>query len=146
MKVSSENPDFCNLIEQLDQELWKRYPQTQQFFNSFNKVKLDANVIVAFERNEPVGCGCFRETEDQGVVEMKRMYVKEEKRGRGIAKAILRGLEEWARNEGNHKAILETGINQPEAIALYKNSGYQPIPNYGPYVDIDESVCMGKEL
>jgi putative acetyltransferase len=99
-RASSENPDFCSLIELLDQDLWNRYPETQQNFIAFNVVKLDANVIVAYDDDSAVGCGCFRVTEDESRVEIKRMYVKEEKRGKGIAKLILMELEAWALEEG----------------------------------------------
>ncbi|REE94549.1 ribosomal protein S18 acetylase RimI-like enzyme [Paenibacillus taihuensis] len=145
-KVSTDHEDFGYLIELLDRDLWKRYPDTQQFFDQFNKVKLDAKAIVAYLDNKPVGCGCFREAADAGVVEMKRMFVLDEARGKGIAKAVLSELEQWAKQEGNRRAILETGTGQPEAIALYTKMGYDRIPNYEPYVGSDESVCMGKDL
>lgn len=145
-KASFEDSDFCYLIELLDKDLWNRYPETQQFFKGFNKVKLDAKVIVAYYDENPVGCGCFRETDDKGTVEIKRMYVKEEVRGKGIAKSILKELEIWAQDDGKLRVILETGINQPEAISLYKKLGYKQIEKYEPYVNSEESVCMGKDL
>jgi putative acetyltransferase len=145
-RTSSEDRDFSHLIELLDKDLWNRYPETQQNFTAFNVVKLDAKVIVAHDDGNPIGCGCFRETENRSVIEIKRMYVKEEARGQGIAKAILIALEEWALEEGKERAILETGINQPEAISLYKKIGYEQIENFGPYLNCSESVCMGKDL
>jgi putative acetyltransferase len=145
-RTSSEDRDFSHLIAFLDKDLWKRYPETQQNFTAFNMVKLDAKVIVADDEGNAVGCGCFRVTENKSVIEIKRMYVKEESRGQGIAKSILIALEEWALEEGEERAILETGINQPEAISLYKKLGYEQIENYGPYVNNNESVCMGKDL
>lgn len=145
-KVTTDHPDFIYLIELLDRDLWNRYPDTQQFFDQFNKVKLDAKAIVAYLDNKPVGCGCFRVASDDGIVEMKRMYVKDEARGKGIAKAVLSELEKWAKDEGNRRAILETGTGQPEAIALYTRVGYDRIANYDPYIGSDESVCMGKDL
>ena len=74
------------------------------------------------------------------------MYVRPERRGAGIARMILSELETWAGEEGYMQSILETGIKQPEAIALYSRSGYRLIPNYPPYVDVAESICMKKEL
>jgi putative acetyltransferase len=145
-RSSSENPDFLSLIELLDKDLWNRYPETQQNYIAFNVVKLDANVIVAYNDDNAVGCGCFRVTENESVVEIKRMYVKEEKRGKGIAKSILMELEAWALEEGKIGAVLETGINNPEAIALYKKLGYEQIANYEPYVNNKDSICMGKDL
>jgi putative acetyltransferase len=145
-RTSSENPDFCSLIELLDKDLWNRYPDTQQNFNAFNLIKLDANVVVAYDDDCAVGCGCFRVTENESIVEIKRMYVKAENRGKGIAKSILMELEAWALDEGKIGAVLETGINSPEAISLYNKLGFEQIENYEPYVNSKDSICMGKDL
>lgn len=145
-RVSSDDSDFSYLVELLDKELWRRYPDTQQFYSTFNKIKLDASVVVAYYEGEPVGCGCFRETEDDNKVEIKRMYVKENVRGKGIAISILRELEDWAKQLGKQRAILETGTNQPEAIALYKKLGYEQTDRYDPYVESEDSICMAKNI
>ena len=74
------------------------------------------------------------------------MYVDIGYRGFGISKKILGELENWANELGFKYAILETGIEQPEAIGLYKKSGYQTIDNYGQYKGMDSSVCMKKQI
>ena len=74
------------------------------------------------------------------------MFVLPEYRGRGIASAVLSELEAWARELGYTRCILETGKKQPEAIRLYQKSGYTIIPNYGPYEQVENSVCMEKAL
>ncbi|MNC67949.1 Acetyltransferase (GNAT) family protein [compost metagenome] len=74
------------------------------------------------------------------------MYVQDEKRGKGIASRVLRELEAWAKEAGKERAILETGLGQPEAIALYKKCGYRQIDRYEPYTDREDSVCMAKLL
>lgn len=146
IRTTSENPDFCSLIELLDKDLWNRNPKTQQNFDAFNKIKQDANVIIAYDDGHAVGCGCFRVTENENIVEIKRMYVKGDKRGKGIAKSILTELVAWALEEGRTGAVLETGTNNPEAISLYKKMGFEQIEKYEPYVNSEESICMGKEL
>ena len=145
-RTSSGDPDFSFLLRLLDEDLWKRYPKTQQNYEAHNIIKQDANVVIAYADGEPVGCGCFRDTGVPGTVEIKRMYVAEPQRGKGIAKAMLRELESWASEGGWRRAVLETGVNQPEAIALYTKTGYARIDNYGPYIGNRESVCMGKAL
>lgn len=145
-RVSPDHPDFQFLIQLLDKDLWNRYPDTQQFFVGFNKIKQDAKAIVAYLDDQPAGCGCFRDAEGATAVEIKRMYVKEEARGRGIAQHILKGLEQWAREEGSRRAVLETGVHNPEAISLYKKLGYELIEKYEPYVNSKDSVCLGKDL
>jgi GNAT superfamily N-acetyltransferase len=143
-RTSSNDRDFCDLIDLLDKDLWIRYPDTQQNFVAFNLVKLDANVIVAYDDDHAAGCGCFRVTENESIVEIKRMFVMAEKRGMGIAKSILLELEAWALEEGKVGAILETGTNSPEAVALYHKLGFERIENYEPYVNSEDSICMKK--
>lgn len=145
-RTSSEDVDFETLIGLLDQDLERRYPDTRDFFQPLNKIKLGAKAVVAYEDGKPVGCGCFREAAENQTVEIKRMYVLDEKRGRGVAGQVLRELETWAKETGKERAILETGYGQPEAIALYTKNGYVEIERYAPYTDSEESVCMGKDL
>ena len=79
-------------------------------------------------------------------MEIKRMYTSPEFRGKGAATRILRELENWAAELSCKKCILETGKRQPEAIRLYQRNGYLPIPNYGQYAGIENSVCFEKQL
>jgi GNAT superfamily N-acetyltransferase len=145
-RSDSSNPDFKNFCEELDKEFWLRYPDSQHNFEPYNKVNEFARIIVVYDEKTPIGCGCFRPAKEYNAIEIKRMYVRPERRGAGIARMILTELEIWAGEEGYEQSILETGIKQPEAIALYSRSGYQLIPNYPPYVDVTESICMKKPL
>lgn len=145
-RVPADHADFRELIALLDRDLWGRYPDTQQFFDVHNKVNLEANAVVAYLDDKPVGCGCYRETRDEFTVEIKRMFVKEEARGKGIAQSVVKELEKWAFDKGKREALLETGTGQPEAISLYIKLGYVRIDHYGPYIGSEESVCMGKML
>ena len=67
-------------------------------------------------------------------------------RGKGIASKILTELEIWCVELGYKKCVLETGKNQPEAIALYKKNQYNIIPNFGKYEGVENSVCFEKEF
>jgi len=145
-RTTAHDPDFLSLVTALDKELWKRYPATQQNFAPHNKIDQAARVVVAYADNLPVGCGCFRPMDEKTTIEIKRMYVSSSSRGLGIAKKILHELEQWAKEQGFIEAKLETGDNQPEAIAVYKRAQYQKIPNYPPYERIKESICMAKPL
>ncbi|WP_242927683.1 GNAT family N-acetyltransferase [Pontibacter vulgaris] len=145
IRTDSENPDFRHLVVFLDQELKVRDGEEHAFYDQFNKIDKIRNVVVAYQNNEPVGCGAFKEYE-KGVAEIKRMFVYTSVRGQGIAKSILTELEHWAKELGYEKCLLETGKKQPEAIALYQKSGYTLIPNYGQYAGVENSVCMQKYL
>ncbi len=144
-KAAFDHPDFRLLIEELDKEFWVRYPDTQQNFDPFNKVDQTCRVVLVYDQETAVGCGCFRSKPNQ-TVEVKRMYVRPNWRNRGIAKKVLLELELQAIQEGFNRSILETGVKQPEAIQAYLKSGYQIIPNFPPYETVKESICMEKFL
>ena len=80
------------------------------------------------------------------VAELKRMYVVPGQRGRGFARAMLAHLEVTAAAAGAGWLVLETGLMQPEAIALYQDSGYLPVPAFGHYAAEPNSVHLGKGL
>ncbi len=145
LKTNSDNPDFRSLVISLDADLQVRYGEQQQFFSQFNKLDHIHHVIVAYQNNEPVGCGAFKEYEP-GVAEIKRMFVQAQQRGKNIGGQILNELEQWAAAEGYRSCILETAIKQPEAIRVYERGGYNRIPNYGQYVGVEISLCMKKEI
>jgi len=144
-RTSSDDIDFIKLVTLLDQDLAIRDGEDHAFYNQFNKTDKIKHAIVYYENNTPVGCGAFREKEP-GKTEIKRMYVHPDYRKKGIASAILAALEIWAKEVGYTYTILETGKNQPEAINLYQKLNYTIIPNYPPYEEMDNSVCMKKTL
>jgi GNAT superfamily N-acetyltransferase len=92
-----------------------------------------------------VACGAIRRHHEDSA-ENKRMYVQREARGKGISRLILAELEATARRYGYTALVLETGLRQPEAIALYESEGYFVIPNFGFYKNSPLSVCYRKEL
>ena len=144
-RTNSDDIDFINLVALLDQDLAIRDGEDHAFYNQFNKTDKIKHTIVYYENDIPVGCGAFREKEI-GKTEIKRMYVHPDHRKKGIASAILKELEIWAKEVGYTYTILETGKNQPEAINLYQKQEYTIIPNYPPYEQMDNSVCMKKTL
>ena len=144
-RTSEGDSDFLSLVKLLDVELAERDGDEHAFYAQFNKPVGLSGVIVAYRNGEPVGCGAFKKY-DENSVEIKRMYVRPDRRGMRIAAEILTDLESWANELGFKEYILETGFKQPEAIALYKRSGYDVIPNYGQYEDVENSVCMKKSL
>jgi putative acetyltransferase len=144
-RTNSENQDFSKLVEELDKDLAVRDGKDHAFYHQFNKIDAIKYVVIAYDEETPVGCGAIKHYEDQ-VMEVKRMYVKPAKRGKGIASLILKELENWTKELNYKKCILETGIKQPEAIQLYKKSDYTVIANYGQYTGVKNSVCFEKLL
>jgi GNAT superfamily N-acetyltransferase len=144
-RTDSTDSDFKKLVSLLDEELAKRDGEEHAFYDQFNKIESIKNVIVAYADLEPVAAGAFKKFSPT-VVEIKRMFVTPDFRGKGIAFQILHKLEKWAAESGYSDCVLETGKKQPEAIALYKKSGYMIIPNYGQYKNVSNSVCMRKTI
>lgn len=145
LNTDSRNSDFLNLIILLDADLTERYGDLQKEYEPHNNVDKMNDVVVLYKEAEPAACGAFKEFAP-GAVEMKRVFVKNEYRRQGLSKIIMNELEKQARNKGYKYAVLETGVKQHEAINLYKNLGYTLIENFGPYVGMEASVCMRKEL
>ena len=145
VRTDSHNQDFIELVKHLDTDLAIRDGEDHSFYAQFNKIDLIKHPVIAYENNIPLGCGAIKAF-DANTMEVKRMYVRPESRGKAIASKILSELEAWALELSYKKCILETGIKQPEAILLYTRNGYQRIPNYGQYVGIIGSLCFEKEL
>lgn len=145
LRTDASNPDFITLVQLLDAELAIRDGETHDFYHQFNKIDALKHVIVLYEGARPLSCGALKEYAP-GVMEVKRMFTQAAFRGKGLAARVLAALEDWADTMGYHTCILETGINQPEAIALYKKCGYGLIPNYGQYAGVDNSFCFEKNL
>jgi putative acetyltransferase len=144
-RTDSENQDFINLVKDLDAEMAIRDGEDHSFYAQFNKIDTIKYAVVAYENGRPAGCGAIKEY-SPGTVEIKRMYTSPGSRGKGIAGRILSELEAWAAELGYETCILETGKRLPEAVRLYQKNGYTIIPNYGPYAQIEDSVCFEKRL
>lgn len=145
--TNGDDPDFKGLCQALDRFLHRTAGEkvNQSQYDAFNQLGSIHDVVLAYEDEIPVGCAGFKRYDDQSA-ELKRVFVREEYRGKGIAGKMLENLEEEAGKKGYSYLILETGKHLTAAIALYKNHGYAVIPNYGPYKEISTSVCMGKKI
>lgn len=146
VRTNSDHSDFIELIKHLDSELAIRDGEQASWFAQHNKVPNLETVIIAYEDNSPIGCGAFKKFDDK-TAEVKRMFVFDHQRGKGVASQILNALENWAREMSYSKCILETGINQPEAIRLYEKNLYvRMATNFPPYAGVKESICFEKVL
>lgn len=145
VRTNSENQDFINLVKQLDAYLKITDGDEHDFYNQFNNIDVLKNVVLIYLNDIAVGCGAIKKM-DNSAVEVKRMFVSSDKRGKGIAQIILTELEVWAKELGYKKCILETGKRQVEAVNFYHKCKYKVIPNYGQYAKMENSICFEKEL
>jgi GNAT superfamily N-acetyltransferase len=142
------SPVAAAMIAALNAEMAARYPEA-----GANHFRLDPEEVaegsgaflVAYAGGRPLGCGAIRRL-DARTAEIKRMYVEPGARGQGIGRRVLAALEAEARLLGVRRIVLETGSRQREALALYENAGFAPIPPFGEYLASPLSLCLGKEM
>ncbi|WP_370259218.1 GNAT family N-acetyltransferase [Streptomyces sp. V4I8] len=154
-RVAFDHPDAVKLSDQVQAEYGVRYG------DGGDATPLDATdfsppnglYLLAYDAlGAPVASGGWRaqdkndEGNADGDAELKRMYVIEQMRGQGLARRILALLEQDARDAGRTRMVLETGAKQPEAVALYTSSGYEPCEKFGYYRFHELSLCYAKAL
>jgi GNAT superfamily N-acetyltransferase len=121
------------LISELEAQLEPLYPKTSRHGYSVEKL-MKQGVAFFLTRHDGVLAGCGGiELFGTEYGEIKRMYVRPQFRGLGLAKLMLDHLAAYARERNIHLLRLETGIHQKNAIALYERIGFQPIPPFGDY-------------
>ena len=103
------------------------------------------DVVIASEDGRDLGHAALRPLADGGY-EVKKVFVLAQARGRGLSRILMKEIEDVARAKGETRIVLQTGVKQLEAIALYAAIGYEPIGSYGPYAGFDDWVFMGKNL
>lgn len=145
IRTNSENNDFINLVKMLDAYLKVTDGNEHEFYNQFNNIDVLKFVVVIYVNEKAVGCGAIKQFDDV-TMEVKRMFVTEDERGKGIAQKVLQELEIWAKEMGYKRCVLETGKRQKEAVAFYHKSNYKVTPNYGQYVEMENSICFEKKL
>ena len=145
IRTNSENKDFVNLVKQLDAYLKITDGDEHDFYNQFNNIDVLQHVVVLYENDEAVGCGAIKKF-DNASMEIKRMFVKDDKRGKGFAQKIIEELEVWSKELEYKRCVLETGKRQKEAVRFYYKCNYNVISNYGQYIGMENSVCFEKQL
>ena len=151
--VAFTHPDTQRLVADVQAEYVRLY-------GSEDSTPLDTGVFdppqgaffVGYVDGEPVAMGGWRLRSDVQALgagrsaEVKRMYVAPAARRRGLARAVLAHLEETAAQAGAEVMVLETGTEQPEAIAMYERAGYRRVESFGYYAWSPKSRCYGKRL
>lgn len=111
----------------------------------YNKPDDIHDAVIVYDGDVLVGGAGFKRYDDE-CAEVKRVFIRQDYRGRGISNRLMELLEDAARKQGYRYFILESGEPLIAAMALYRNIGYKVIPNYGQYKDMADSICMRKEL
>jgi putative acetyltransferase len=143
-RAQPDDGELLALIAALDEDLHHRYPP-ESVHPLLEGEAAEADFLIARIEGEAVGCGAITELAP-GIGEIKRMYVRPERRGHRIGRHLLNALEGIARQRGYPIVRLEAGTRQPEATALYEAMGYRRIPCFGRYADDPFSICYEKRL
>jgi putative acetyltransferase len=146
LEVPPDSADAVQLIGELDDHLLA-HPYPPQSRHAFSVDKLVSEGVVFFityYEGQLAGCGGVKMFDDYG--EVKRMFVRPIHRGRGLGKAMLNRLAEYAQSKGAKVLRLETGIYEVEAIGLYESWGFSRRTPFGEYVEDPLSVYLEKRL
>lgn len=147
VRTDGKNEDFIENCRLLDMDLDRRVGKQikREKYAKFNQLDEIREAIVVYDDGKPVGGGAIRRYDDE-TVELKRVFVHNEYQGQGIGSRLVSLLIEWAAQLGYRRMILETGELLAESCAVYRKLGFTVIPNYGPYADMPESLCMAKAI
>ncbi|MGY2127811.1 GNAT family N-acetyltransferase [Blastococcus sp. SYSU DS0617] len=143
-----DDPDVQRLTTDQQTEVRARYGGKLEPGHAPTAADVAVVLLARDDDGTPLGCGALRPL-GGAAAEVKRMYVVPAARGRGVARAVLAGLEEAARGRGWTTLRLETGPLQPEAVALYRGAGYAPIGPFGDYAgdpDAEHSLFFERTL
>lgn len=148
LSIAAEDPrvaDARALIEASDRMSMAKYKPEERYPVDVEELAgPDFSFFVARDANQAVGCAALRRFGDYG--ELKRMFVREEARRRGVGRALLVRVEDEARAAGLPLLRLETGIYQTEALVLYRGAGFHDCPRFGAYRTNQTSVYLEKRL
>ena len=147
VRTDGKNEDFIENCRLLDMDLDRRVGRQikREKYQKFNQLDEIREAIVVYDHGRSVGGGAIRRYDDENI-ELKRVFVHNEYQGQGIGSRLVSLLIEWAAELGYRRMILETGELLAESCAVYKKLGFAVIPNYGPYADMPESLCMAREI
>jgi GNAT superfamily N-acetyltransferase len=138
-------PDSRELLQELITDLIRRYRGDDHPSEPPSPLDVESFLVARDDAGRPLGCVALHRRDDASF-EIKRMYVRPEARGRGVADRLLAEIETRARALGATKIKLETGLAQPEAMAVYERNGYEPIEGYGDYADSPQSRSYARDL
>ena len=145
VRTTNKDPQLQKLIKALDTDLAISDGDDHAFYTQYNGLEKIKHVILGFLENQAIACGAIKKYSND-CMEIKRMYVQPDYRGRAYAVSVLNELESWAKELGYTHCILETGLNQAAAIRLYQKAGYERIENYGQYAGVEKSLCFKKHI
>ncbi|WP_207420604.1 GNAT family N-acetyltransferase [Desertivirga brevis] len=144
-RTNGEDTKFKDLINELDENLQAIYSNEGYKFDIDLSVTGLDTVVLAAIGGITIGGGCFKVI-DQKTAEVKRVFVSPYFRGLNVGSGIMQEIIDWAKELHFKELVLETGELQHQALQLFKKYGFEKINNFGPYIGVKGSICMGRRL
>ncbi|WP_158588715.1 MULTISPECIES: GNAT family N-acetyltransferase [unclassified Butyrivibrio] len=145
--TDGSNKDFGEFYKKTEEYYSKMVGgiENRRAFVPYNNSDAIPDVLIAYSDDSAVACAGLKRYSDSDV-EIKRVWVEPEYRGRHIAQDIMKYIEDKARELGYKRTILQTREIMEDAVGLYTKLGYSKIEKYPPYDNLSGAVCMAKEL
>lgn len=146
-QVPCNHLDFLQLCDELDVFLNRAIggEDKREKYKKYNHLDTMDYVIIAYDGQRAAGCAALRKYSETEI-EVKRVFVKDSYRSRGIGGQMLGHLIKHASELDYKYMLLETGAFLAASVRLYKRYGFEKVENYGDYKDMPESLCMGREI
>ena len=145
--TDGNNSDFLHFYE-ITEEYYSKAAgglKKREGYVQYNLSSAIPDVLIAYEDGKAVGCAGLKKYSEEDI-EIKRVWVEPDFRGKGIAFSMMQYLEKKALQKGFQRMILQTRPVMEDAISLYRKLGYSFIDNYPPYDRLEGAVCMAKSL
>jgi GNAT superfamily N-acetyltransferase len=141
-----DDPDVSRMVAEVQAEYLALYGGPDAAAVDPADFTLPAGLFLVGRLDDvPVAMGGWRRLSETDA-EIKRMYVSRSARRRGLARQVLSEIERTAAEAGVTRLVLNTGPEQPEAVALYEQTGYEPVPGFGHYACHPDALFYGKAL
>ncbi|MDH3263002.1 MAG: GNAT family N-acetyltransferase [Paracoccaceae bacterium] len=145
--IAPESPrsaDSRALIAESQLALEAVYPPEEIFSLDAEDLAREAAAFLVARDAAGRAIGCVALVDCGGYGEVKRLFVRPDGRGHGLARALMAALEAEARGRGLAEVLLETGDRLCPAVALYESIGYRARGPFGAYPEHPASLFMGK--
>ena len=135
MEITDET--VLSLFSAYDDDMVDFLGDDQWCYTRYNGEENIEKVWVMSSDSFPIGCTAYRK-KAEGVGEVKRLYLKKAHRGKGLSKALLKRVEDYAKEQGCHTLFLDTRITLEPAVSLYRSFGFSIVFQQGLYIQMEK--------
>lgn len=134
-----ESPELLKLFSEHDEYMMEFLGEHRMYYTPYSEAEHIGRAWIAYVDGDPAGCAAYRER-TEGVGELKRVFIRSQYRGRGISKALVRTVEDYARGRGDYTMALDTNSALEPAVTLYRRAGYRVVFREGKYIKMEKEL------